>query len=67
MSLTAEDLWPLVQKMSREEQLRLARRALASVGYDATAYARRPVRDEELSGGDDEDPLAWEGEGWDGL
>ena len=26
--LTAEDLWPLVQKLSRQERLRLARLAL---------------------------------------
>jgi hypothetical protein len=65
VSLTAEDLWPLVQKLSREEQLRLARRALASrSSTDATAYERQPVGGEEFGPGDD-DALAWESGGWD--
>jgi hypothetical protein len=64
VSLTAEDLWPLVQKLPREEQLRLARRALASrSSTDAEAYQRQPVGDEEFSLGED-DALAWEAEGW---
>jgi hypothetical protein len=64
VSLNADDLWPLVQKLPREEQLRLARRALASPGSaDAAAYERQPVREGEFN--TDDDAMAWESEGWD--
>lgn len=61
---TAQDLWPLVQKLPREERLRLAKLALrsATVGDDATAYGATPVGVDEFSA--DEDPLAWDAEGW---
>jgi len=66
LSLNADDLWPLVQKLPREEQLRLARRTLASRGgHDAGAYQQHPVSDDEF-GSDEDDSLAWEAEGWDG-
>ena len=69
--MTAEDLWPLVAKLSRTEQVRLARLALArsAVGHsrsDAEAYAAQPVGPDEFSTGDD-DPMAWDAEGWDDL
>lgn len=68
MVLKADDLWPLVEKLTREEQLRLVRRALACSGpSDATAYERRPVAPDEFSSADEEDPLSWESEGWDAL
>lgn len=67
--VTADDLWPLVSKLSPQEQVRLAKLALraAALGTakDATAYGAAPVRPDEFSS--DEDPLAWEGEGWEGL
>jgi hypothetical protein len=68
-NLTADDLKPLVQKLTREEQLRLARMALGAAtvsGADAASYlTSMPGRDEfgeEPDGGDS--GLGWEGGGW---
>ena len=65
-ALTAEDLWPLVQKLPHAEQVRLAKLALmaASRGPDADseAYRAAPPAPDEFSSSDD--PLAWEAEGW---
>ncbi len=68
MSSTAEDLWPLVAKLSRKERLRLARCALASVALppdasDAERYLKIPVREGEFGSAGD-DPLGWDGDGW---
>jgi hypothetical protein len=65
--LTARDLWPLLLKLPHDEQLRLAKLALyaASGGgrEDARAYQAAPPAEDEFSIADN--PLAWEGEGWD--
>ena len=65
--LTAEDLWPLVQKLPHDEQVRLARLALhaaaRSGGSDAETYRAHPPGRDEFSS--EEEPLAWEAEGWD--
>ncbi|MBI4701624.1 MAG: hypothetical protein HY744_10785 [Deltaproteobacteria bacterium] len=69
MDITADDLWPLVAKLPREQRLRLARLALARTpapASDADAYARVPVARDELTDEAD-DPLAWEAEGWDDV
>jgi len=65
--LQAQDLLPLIERLSHEEQLRLARLALraATDGSDAAAYEAAPPRAEEFSS--DEDPLAWDGEGWENV
>ena len=63
--LKAHDLLPLVQRLSHEEQLRLVKlalRAAASNGNDAAAYGAVPPRDDEFSS--DDEPLAWEADGW---
>jgi hypothetical protein len=69
-ALTAHDLWPLVQKLSRDEQVRLARLALhaaaATPGGDLAAYQAAPSTAEEF-GADGDDPLAWESDGWDDV
>ena len=66
-TLTAEDLWPLVQKLSHDQQVRLAKLALKAAaqsgGSDAESYRASPPGREEFSS--EEDPLAWEAEGWD--
>lgn len=67
-TLTAEDLWPLVRKLPHDEQVRLARLALRAAtarsgAADAEAYRATPPAADEFS--HDEDPLAWEAEGWD--
>ena len=68
-ALTAQDLWPLVSKLSHEEQVRLAKLALAAAGHDPGAdvqqYRSSPPGPDELKA--DPDALAWESEGWDGF
>ena len=66
-TLTADDLWPLVEKLSQDQQVELARRALRAAALaqgDAAAYRAAPPRADEF-GGTDDDGGAWEGEGWD--
>ena len=61
--LTARDFWPLVLKLPHDERIRLAKLALkAAATDDAAAYRAAPTDADEF--GSDEDPLAWEGEGW---
>ena len=63
---TAKDLWPLVLKLPHDEQVRLAKLALRAAALagasDAEAYRSSPPAAEEFAS--DEDPLAWEAEGW---
>ena len=64
-TLTADDLWPLVEKLSHDQQVKLARRALqaaARQGDDAAAYRAAPPTANEF--GSDEEGAAWEAEGW---
>ena len=63
-TLTADDLWPLVEKLPPEQKVKLARRALAAVGAgsDAEKYRAMPPTEDELGG--DKDGAAWEAEGW---
>jgi hypothetical protein len=66
-TLTAQDLWPLVQKLPHDEQVRLAKLALRAAARsgssDVEAYRRMaPPSAEEFSS--QEEPLAWEAEGW---
>ncbi len=65
-TLTALDLWPLVQKLLPDEQVRLAKlalRAAAQGGFsDAEAYRVAPPSVDEFSS--QEEPLVWEAEGW---
>ena len=66
-ALTAQDLWPLLLKLPHEEQVRLAKLALhaASRGgiQDRHTYQSVPPAAAEFAV--EEDPLAWEAEGWD--
>lgn len=67
--LTAKDLWPLVEKLPHDEQVRLAKLALRAASRsgasDAAAYRAEPTTSEEF--GDAEDALSWDGEGWDAI
>jgi hypothetical protein len=69
MNLKAEDLLPLVLKLSHDEQVRLAKLALRAATYhgatDAETYRLNPPESDEFSS--DEDPLAWEAEGWEDM
>jgi hypothetical protein len=63
--LTVEDLWPLVQKLPQDQQVRLAKLALlaaAQDGDDRGTYQAVPPRTEEFSS--DDESLAWDAEGW---
>jgi hypothetical protein len=65
--LVAEDLWPLVQKLPQEEQVRLARLALGAAARgerDSEAYRMAPPAAEEFS---TDDALGWEAEDWEDL
>jgi hypothetical protein len=67
--LKAEDLWPLVQKLPHDEQVRLAKLALMAASRepsgDAEAYRTAPPAPEEFSS--DDEALAWEAEGWENV
>jgi hypothetical protein len=61
--LTAADLLPLVLKLPPDERVSLAKLALRTAATDdGVAYRSAPPEPGEFSS--DEDPLAWEGEGW---
>ena len=67
----AEDLWPLVSKLPREERIRLVRRALVAdilpdTATDAERYRVMPVHPGEFDAGND-DPMAWEADGWEDV
>ena len=63
--LTADDLLPLIAKLSAEERHRLLRLAFRQGNTDAAAYTAQPVKADEFGG--DEDPLAWDADGWEGV
>jgi hypothetical protein len=61
--LTAHDLWPLVLKLPHDERVRLAKQALkAAAEDDAAAYRAAPPDAAEF--GSEDEPLSWEGKGW---
>ncbi|HEY2406706.1 MAG TPA: hypothetical protein VGI10_11920 [Polyangiaceae bacterium] len=62
--LTASDFWPLILKLPHDERVRLAKLALRAAAQDdpADAYASAPPATDEFT--TDEEPLAWEGHGW---
>ena len=61
--LTADDIMPLVASLSESERIRLLRRIAASGGADASAYKMAPPTRDEFS--DDDEPMAWDADGWD--
>ena len=62
--LTADDLLPLVARLSPQERVRLFR-LLKSSGTDAAAYIAAPPHRDEFS--TDQDPLEWDAEGWESF
>ena len=62
--LTASDFWPLILKLPHDERVRLAKLALRAAANDSSAatYAAAPPAEDEFSS--DDEPLAWEGQGW---
>ena len=67
--ITARDLWPIVVKLTHEEQVRLAKlalkAALSSETSSAEAYRASPPTADEFSVADE--PLSWEADGWEEL
>ena len=64
--LSAEDVFPLVDCLSPQERLRLLRLiSLRPAAGDPDAYRALPPRDGEFSS--DEEPLAWDSEGWENI
>ncbi len=63
--LTANDLLPLVARLAPRERERLMRLIAATAERDASLYATAPPRQDEFTS--DEESLAWDAEGWEGL
>ena len=61
--LTADDIMPLVASLADSERIRLLRWIASPHGANGSAYRVAPPTREEFSG--DDEPLAWEAEGWD--
>jgi len=62
--LTADDLLPLIAKLSSAERRKLFR-LIQKVGSDVEAYRAVPPAQDEFSS--DEDTLAWDGGGWEDV
>ena len=64
--LHAEDVFPLVDRLSPQERVRLLRLiSLRPATGDGDAYLALPTRHDEFS--TDTDPLAWDAEGWEEI
>ena len=64
-ALTADDILPLVASLTPQERVRLLRLIALPQGSDAPIYRSVPPSRDEFSA--DEEPLAWDAEGWDGV
>ena len=65
-SLSADDIFPLVDCLTAQERLRLLRWiGTRPAADDRDIYLAVPPGDEEFSM--DEDPLAWDAEGWEDV
>ena len=63
--LTADDIIPLVASLTPQERVRLLRLITSPPGADAPVYLSVPPARDEFS--TDEEPLAWDPEGWEGV
>jgi hypothetical protein len=64
-TLTADDILPLVASLTPRERVRLLRLIALPQGADAPVYRSVPPSGDEFSA--DEDPLAWDAEGWEDV
>jgi hypothetical protein len=64
-TLTADDILPLVASLTPRERLRLLRLIALPQGADAPVYRSVPPSSDEFSA--DEEPLAWDAEGWEDV
>ena len=63
--LTADDILPLVASLTPEERVRLLRLIALPHDADASVYRSAPPSSDEFSA--DEEPLAWDAEGWEDV
>ena len=63
--LTADDIIPLVASLTPQERVRLLRLIAVPQGNDAPVYRSVPPSRDEFSA--DEEPLAWDAEGWEDM
>jgi hypothetical protein len=61
--LTADDLMPPGASLPDGERMKLLRWIASPHGTDACAHKVAPLTRDEFSG--DDDPIAWEADGWD--
>ena len=61
-ALTADDILPLVASLTPQERVRLLRMIALPQGSDAPIYRSVPPSRDEFSSEDE--PLAWDAEGW---
>jgi hypothetical protein len=64
-ALTAEDILPLVDSLATQERVRLQRLIARPQGGDASVYRSVPPSRDEFSA--DDEPLAWDAEGWEDI
>jgi hypothetical protein len=64
-TLTADDILPLVASLTPEERVRLLRLIALPQGGDAPVYRSVPPSRDEFSA--DEEPLAWDADGWEDV
>ena len=63
--LTADDIIRLAASLPTEERVRLLRLIALPQGTDAQVYQSVPPSRDEFSA--DEEPLAWDAEGWEAV
>ena len=63
--LTADDVLPLVACLTPQERVRLLRLITSPPGADALVYRSVPPAHDEFS--TEEEPLAWDAEGWEDV
>jgi len=64
-ALTSDDILPLVASLTPRERARLLRLIALPQGADEEVYQSVPPSRDEFSA--DEEPLAWDAEGWENL
>ena len=64
-ALTADDILPLVDSLTLEERVRLQRLIAKPQGSDRSVYRSVPPSRDEFSA--DDEPLAWDAEGWEEI
>jgi hypothetical protein len=63
--LRADDVLPLVARLTPQERVRLLRLIASQPGADPPVYRSVPPAPDEFS--TDEEPLAWDAEGWEDV